>query len=395
MGEAMKKQVCLFLPFVILTLALTAPARPDQSGAVKVKVTAEQANLRERPDIGSGVVQQVPEGTVLLADRKEGEWYLVRFTLEDGGVIAGYIHESLVVVTTQEPGPPIRDVREPETRPAVEPRPATRAAGPPRTPRAAGPVSRPIELSVSLLGGPVVLSDLNDGAQGLIDYHAAFLGLDPSGSADPVRLALGLGLELTYRLSPELSVGLGLDHIRGGNRSRATYEGELFTETLTVEPAFQALPVKLLVRFYPGRGFYLKGALGAAHGKAGYIYRYERGELWLQNKGLATAWTFGGEAAFGGDWDVGRNLVFFAEAGFRLTRWSGLKGKNVLSGTDWSEPVTEEGTLYFWRMTLDDSSYPFLYVREVRPGGPEASVVRAADINLSGTSIRAGLRFRF
>jgi hypothetical protein len=379
---------------LLLTPSVFLFAQATSGEAVRVKVTAEQANLRERPDIGSAVVQQIPEGTVLAADRKEGEWYLVRYTLEDGGVIAGYIHESLVLVTAQEPGPPARDVREPETVTPVEPRPRPPVVRTARAPRPAGPVARPFELSVSLLGGPVGPSDLNDGTQGLIDYHAAFLGLDASGSADPVRLALGLGLELTYRLSPELSVGLGLDHLRGGNRSRATYEGELFTETLTVEPAFQALPAKLLVRFYPGRGFYLKGALGAAHVKAGYLYRYERGEDWLQHKGSATAWTFGGEAAFGGDWDVGRNLVFFAEAGFRLARWSGLKGKNVLSGP-LGEPATEEGSLYFWRMTLDDSSYPFLYVREVRPGGPEASAVRTADINLTGTSLRAGLRFRF
>jgi hypothetical protein len=249
-----------------------------------------------------------------------------------------------------------------------------------------------------LLGGPVDPSDLNDGAQGMADYLGALLGLDPSGPTDPVRLALGLGLELTYRISEELAVGLGVDHIRGANRSTVTYAGELSsTEALTVEPAFRAMPVKALVRFYPGRGFYLKGALGAARLKAGYLYRLvETDGDWSQHKGSATAWTLGGEAAFGGDWQVGRRLWFFAEAGFRLARWSGLEGKDVATYAFMMEPpAAEEGRLYFFNAILDAGSYPFLYVRSLRPEGPDVSGVRPAAVTLSGTSLRAGLRFRF
>ena len=80
---------------VITALAAAHPVRAGQEKTFKVKVSAEQANLRERPDISSAVVQQIPEGTILDAEKKEGEWYLVRYTLEDGAVIAGYIHESL------------------------------------------------------------------------------------------------------------------------------------------------------------------------------------------------------------------------------------------------------------------------------------------------------------
>ena len=56
--------------FVFLSAAVTlaaaaqiAPARPR-----KVKITAEQANLREKPDIGSSIVQMIPNGAALEAD---------------------------------------------------------------------------------------------------------------------------------------------------------------------------------------------------------------------------------------------------------------------------------------------------------------------------------------
>jgi hypothetical protein len=377
-----------------LGAALPLGAQERTLQAVRVKVTAEQANLRERPDIGSAVVQQIPEGTVLQADGKEGEWYLVRYVLDDGGVRAGYVHESLVVVTAEAAGPPAKEARDPLAVTPAEPRPKAPAPRPARAPRPAAAAMRPFELSVSLIGGPVDPADLNDGAQGLVAHNAALLGVEPSGSAGAMRLGVGAGLELSYRISPEFAVGLGLDHLRGGTTSRVTYAAELFTETLTVEPAFQATPVKALVRFYPGRGFYLKGGLGAYRAKAGYVYKFDREGIWRQYKGSATAWTFGAEAAFGGDWDVGRNLAVFAEAGFRLARWTGLEGREVFSNF-LDETLTEAGTLYFWRQALDASSYPFLFVRGARPSGPEISGARAADINLSGAALRAGLRFRF
>ncbi len=390
----MKRIALSMVMILVLGAALPLVAQERALQAVRVKVTAEQANLRERPDIGSAVVQQIPEGTVLQADRKEGEWYLVRYILDDGGVRAGYIHESLVVVTAEEAGPPAKAAREPLAVTPAEPRPKAPAPGPGRTPRPPAPASRPFELSISLVGGPVDPADLNEGARGLVAYNAALLGVEPSGSAGAVRLGAGLGLEMSYRILPELAVGLGLDHLRGGNTSRVTYAAELFTETLTVQPAFQAMPVRALVRFYPGRGFYLKGDLGAYRVKAGYVYKFDRQGIWRQDKGSAAAWTFGAEAAFGGDWDVGRNLAFFAEAGFRLARRSGLEGRNVFSNF-LDETLTEQGTLYFWRQALDASGYPLLFVRGDRPSGPHVSGARRADINLSGAALRAGLRFRF
>ena len=393
----MKRIALSILMILVLGAALSLAAQERSPQAIRVKVTAEQANLRERPDIGSAVVQQIPEGTVLQADGKEGEWYLVRYALDDGGVRAGYIHESLVVVTTDPPGLPVRDPREARPDPAAAPRPKPAAPVPSpavRPLRPAGPVPSPFEFSASILGGPVDPADLNDGAKGAVDYNAALLGLQPSGAADPIRLGLGLGLELSYWISPGLAVGVGVDHFRGGNRSQVEYAAEGFQETLIVEPAFQATPIKLNLRLYPGPGFYIRGGLGAYHVKAGYLYRFERDETWQQAKGTATAWALGAEAAFGGDLKVGRNLLFFAEAGFRLARWRGLKGEDTYSNFV-GVTETQTGTLYLWRQGLDAVDYALLSVRESRPDGNGVTGVRAADINLTGTSLRAGLRFRF
>ena len=83
----------LFTVFFISTSILSS-----QETLIKLKVVNELANLRLKPDIGSGIVFQAPRGTVLDSKGKEGEWFLVDFGPEEGEKISCYVHESLVVV---------------------------------------------------------------------------------------------------------------------------------------------------------------------------------------------------------------------------------------------------------------------------------------------------------
>lgn len=387
----MKKQALLVPLFSVLALALLCPAQEAPVWLMKIKVTAEQANLREKPDIGSALVQQIPEGTVLEADRKEGEWFFVRFTLEDGGVIGGYIHESLVEVVDQGAAPePARKTPERETPPRRGVSHPVKIKWPELSTG-----SFPLEFSVSAGVGSVAPRDLNDGAQGFADTNAAFLGVPASGLVDTLHLAMLVGFELSYRVSPRLSIGLGADYLRGANGSRVEYTDAEFSETLDTRPSVRAVPVRLTVRYYPGAGFYVRGGLGIYSVKAGYLYRLEREDSWQQWKGTATGSGLGAEAAFGGDWKIGPKTAFFIEAGFRMASFRGFTGQDVFRNSD-GDTLTEAGTLYYFRKEgADTRVYPLLFVRAVRP--TEAGVVdsRKADINLSGMAARAGIRYRF
>ena len=389
MGDKMKKRASFFPFFMILALTLIAAAQDAPLRLMKIKVTAEQANLREKPDIGSAIVQQIAEGTVLEADKKEGEWFFVRYTLEDGGVIGGYIHESLVEVVDQGAAPAPAEKASARTIPRGERVPALQQAN------SLGPDTPYLEFSVSAGAGWTAPRDLNDGAQGFADYHGAFLGLPASGPVDALHLATLVGLELSYRVSPLLSIGLGIDYFWGANRGRVGFTDGIFSETLDTRPSVRAVPVKLGVRFYPGKGFYIRGSLGVYFVKAGYLYRLEREDSWQEWKGTATARRFGAEAAFGGDWKVGANTSFFVEAGFRMASLSRLSGQDVYRNSD-GETLTEEGTLtYFRKEGADTRVYPHLFIGDSKL--TEAGVVdsRRAGINLSGMAFRAGIRYRF
>ena len=392
----MTRTVLSLLVVLAAGTAFAAAAQDAPARATKIKVTAEQANLREKPDIGSSIVQQIPEGNVLEADRKEGEWYFVRYTLEDGGVIGGWIHESLVEVV--ETGGPVTEIVK---KPAAEtpPRERERARGPVRIGRIKAPEFRtgsvPLEFSFSAGVATLAPRDLNDGTRGYADYIGANLGIPVPGSADALHIAVLAGFELSYRISPRLAVGLGADFLRGANGDEIVLSDPPVSETITTGPSVRGVPIKIIARFYPGAGIYVRGGLGLYSVKAGYLFRQESADSWEQWKGSATASGIGGEAAFGGEWDIAPRTVLFAEAGFRMASFSGLTGRNDYTSSEGANLI-DPGTLFFFRRTAgDDNVYPAIFVRGSAPAEPGVVDSRPARINISGTAVRVGVRYRF
>jgi hypothetical protein len=379
----MRVRACLLL-FLIVSLAGAPLFAAAQKAPARVKVIAEQANLREKPDIGSSIVQQIPEGTVLEADRKEGEWYFVRYTLEDGGVIGGWLHESLVEPVAG--GTPV---------PAAVPAAAVPAQSSGTASARSGTSAFPLEISVSAGVATLAPRDLNDGARGFPDWFGAMVGLPAPETADILHLGSAAEIELAYRLSPRLAIGLGAGYLHAANGDQMTFADELDTRTVSTKPSVSSGSVKATVRFYPGAGLYIRGALGLYSVKAGYLYRVEGGGTWTESTGSATATSLGAEAAFGGEWAVGSRTAVFAEAGLRMAGVDELTGENTDSSSA-DVKVIETGTLYFFgRMAADGNDYPLVAVRASAPAGTDYVGTRRAELNLSGMSIRVGLRYRF
>ncbi len=80
-----------FLALVILIIL----AAGEAVAAVRVKVIVDSAGIKATPEIGSPTLANLPLGTILEVDAKQGEWYKVT-TTKDGAALTGYIHELLV-----------------------------------------------------------------------------------------------------------------------------------------------------------------------------------------------------------------------------------------------------------------------------------------------------------
>jgi hypothetical protein len=180
------------------------------AGGIKLRVAAEQANVREKPDITSSILQQLPEGTTLEAERKEGEWYAVLVEKDEGGPVLGYVHESLVVVV-EPPAEPLQK-EQPEDRKAAQEQPVPKPAEeikeePPYIPppvRSAS-VQTPEEEGLAVMfwagGRYATTGDLNDGARGLAQYYEANLAAAGEGDVKALHFGYLLGAEARLPLA--------------------------------------------------------------------------------------------------------------------------------------------------------------------------------------------------
>ena len=100
----------------------------SQAEELNLRVTVQKANIRFDPDARSRIVDQVPLGSVLKSDVREGNWYRVILPPDENGIVrGGYIHINLVEVLTEQFEPLKEPIKEPikEAPKIVEKEPVT------------------------------------------------------------------------------------------------------------------------------------------------------------------------------------------------------------------------------------------------------------------------------
>lgn len=400
----------------ILIAVLAAPGRLAAIPAAQVitlQVTAEQANIREKPDVMSPVLKQIVSGGILEAEKKEGEWYTVRVDLDTGGTIIGYVHESLVRVVAgapveARPAPkvvkeaPPEKLKAPPAETKETPNPAT--PPPPRTEAPAkAPAHRPPREpagrrgSISLWygGGYAVVGDLNDGAKGLADYFASELGVKKSKDAGSVHLGKSFGAEYRYPLAFGLDAAIGAGYFSAEKTSTIGFEGRPETTRYLTGPSVRAVPISLALLFHPLPGIYAKAGAELAFARCEYLYRFEQGGSSREWQGKAHATKLGYALAGGLERGLMGPVSVIAEAGYRKLRVGSLSGEEVYRETG-KPDVTTKGNLYFSRnVVAGGSSVPEVFIRASIPGGTGVVEARPAELSLSGLSLRAGLKIAF
>jgi len=416
----MKKKIAKASILVLAASLLFLSVARGEEVLRKLKVVTEQANIRLKPSIGSIIIKQVPEGTILESTGQEGEWFLIQLTPDELERVTGYVHESMVIIIEgppkeqeepeiieeteiveeqeiikepEEPEKPEEEkIEEPPTQEPVVIPPTQPVVTPP-------PPSKPPEFLFDLVfsGGGSFISggDLNDGSQGLADYRSNILAVQPQGQVKPAHLSYILGGELTLALSSHFSLGIGVDYFLGERGSSVEFQVGASTETLTTHPKMQAVPLRLAIFYYPVPNFYAKIGVEYYLAKCSYYYRFERAGSWEEWRGEATAQDFGILAGLGFEFELTSSFDFIIEATVRYARISGFKGRDRSKDSTGTNHI-EEGTLYFYRVqTAGEDSYPLLFIREDTPTEANVFDPREAVINFSGLSLKTGFRIKF
>lgn len=383
-----KATLSIFTVFSLFLSPLTTAGAQETS--FKLKVVTEKANLRVKPDIGSTIIRQVSQGTILESVRKVGEWYLVRFTAEDDKALSGYVHESLVlrVESIEEKEKKDEQVK-PIEREEIQ-------ITPPYLDRPFPEEGPDSIFSFTLLGGGnyVEGGDLNKGAQGFVQYNKDKLGIEGGGQAEPIHLSYLVGGELNIFLTSKLYLGIGVDYFLGKKESLIQNQENSSTAILTTSPKIKALPVRVVLSYYPLPFLYLKSGVEYYFTECTYFYRLQEGDYWKQWEGDARAQGLGVQGGLGIEWSFSPLLSFIVEATGRYSRIKGFTGSDTSTDSDEFE-YTEDGTLYLYQaVSAGQKTYPQLFIRAKKPAEAGVTDPREAFIDFSGLSLRLGIRIK-
>ena len=383
-----KKYNHIKLLLVVVITVVTGFSAEAQPSLIKLKVVAELANIREKPDIGSEIIQQVPQGELLESTGKFGDWFEVQFKIEDGSIATGFVHESLVVSLS----PPEKKETEPEKQP---PEPPVTPPSPdiiPGIPEKSSP-----RMDICLSGGGCYLSggDLNNGIKGLAGYYEDMLGLQSNKIPSSTHISYILGGELRFRIFSFLDWGVGIDYLRIDSESSLTLISENSQNYLTIRPGMEAVPFRIFIVPFLSSRIYGKAGIEYYFAKCSYSYRFQTSNFWQEWRGKSTAGALGFFGGLGYEYPLYENASLFLEIIGRRAKIQGFSGENIYSESTGFK-YSEEGDLYIYKVQVENQDkHLLLFIRGQKPTEAGVSDARNATMDFSGISLRIGIKLGF
>jgi hypothetical protein len=387
-----------------LLILISTPSIWGEEFKIKLKVVAEQANIRLEPDIASIIVRQVSQGTFLESTGKEGQWYAVRLSPIEGISVSGYVHESLVELIES---PPVKaekpqkiqgeEKQEKETKVEPPEQEKPRTPPPPEIEAKTFQQKKTQRFHFTLFTGGryAVGGDLNRGSQGLADFYSSILRISESGDVRPVHYGFSFGGELSIALTSRLYLGIDIESFQSQKESLVDFSQAIRSYELKTRPKLSAVPAgfTLSYTFFPD--FYIKCGFSYYFAKCSYFYQVQEEEKRQEWHGKASAQGLGLKGGLGFTKNIAQNLSFLVELAGNYAKIDGFQGKDTYKNPS-GQILTEKGKLYLIQSEVsEEHSYPLLFIRESKPH--EAGVIDAkeAKIDFSGISLKIGLRIRF
>jgi hypothetical protein len=204
-----------------------------------------------------------------------------------------------------------------------------------------------------------------------------------------------LGLEASFPFSENLSWGIGVDRFQAKNRSQVEYPQGNSPSILAIDPHLLATPVHLFLTYYPLPFLYFKGGISTYFTRFSYTYRFQQKDQTQQWEGKADAQGFGLLGSLGISTEYSSHLSLFAEIAGRYGKVKGFKGKGNFQDSA-GQNSSQKGNLYLIEtQILEGRTHPIIFIRDTKPNEAGITAARKAELDLSGFSVKIGLRFHF
>jgi hypothetical protein len=243
-----------------------------------------------------------------------------------------------------------------------------------------------------------LLDDFSQGLKGWDDeVEASPYSYIEKGGFQPFHLGWDFGVEFGVTLNRRWGIGLGAGAIQTGRESLresayksdklATYE--FYQERLTTRVRAIPLTLCLQLGLFSNNRMNLSAVGGISYyfGTVDWEYRTQNkssSEFTEENwRGTSGAWGFQGGLEL--DFNINRKLTFFVEGLGRYARWTDVRGDFQADGT-----TVKDAFLWY----TEWGQFPGLAIDSKEPSGGIYQNVRKAVIDLSGFSVRVGLKVR-
>jgi len=262
----------------------------------------------------------------------------------------------------------------------------------------------PQKVSFQLTGGFVWVNgdDYNKGVAGE-NRHLQDMAISLSGAYKELSGGLKFAVEVMNYLSPNFVIGLGGAYFRTSTVSRVTSRESLGDTSIDIESTYTArvsvIPFFLNLHYLARLGPHWK--LDVFVGPAFDIVQFNF-ENPILTPALSTSetetftasiTTLGLQGGLGLNYDISPAISLVLNGFYRYGKVSNIMG-------NWADSVTtpagttikSNAEYYIW--AYNDGSYPQIgFYDSNGPGGASVSGARKADINISGLTLLAGVKF--
>ncbi len=255
--------------------------------------------------------------------------------------------------------------------------------------------------------GTMTIGDYNSYGAGLNDLVSILeaLGATSEGEFDKINLGFEYEAEFILSLPAGFGVGVGVGYIRRGEMTELSVtlppSGSAGAD---LEPKISAVPINLSAYYFtPGIAplkFFAFGGIGYYFGRMTIDIREESTppDFWSEQEGLLKDWGFGLHGGVGLEFKVAPRIALFLEGRARYCKLKSWKGDSTYEDSDGFRE-TDLGSL--WYFELLDQNYgsgewfPGITISTRAPSDPDLRNVRKFEVDLSGISLRTGIRIKF
>lgn len=253
--------------------------------------------------------------------------------------------------------------------------------------------------------GTMTTGDYNtfgDGLEKYISCLATLLEGTTSGEFKKLNMGFGYEGEFILKLYRGFHIGVGIGYIQRNNESEFGLTTPYFWNySFAIKPNLTANPINVSVYYFTSGIFPLKlffyGGVGCYFGKITNTTRIVTHNFWSKADFDVKDRAFGFHGGVGLEFKLISKCVLFIEGRTRYCKLKSWEGEETYQDSDGFKDL-RRGTLWYFEKQDPITGMWYLTISMDIGGIPESSDIRNVkkfEADLSGFSLRAGIRIRF